>query len=772
MPPKKRRSYVDERCVSCNTLLRYDNGKQKIIASDAGAQTFSNAMGVHMNVGDILCNRCRAKAYKLKKNVDQSSTNCSHPANPPEIASVKPVNVPIHVDLAEPPHPLPDVDIIEPENPTPEVDPVVEQSSQLSDLSVSGNDPQTTQPLQPSQQSKTESSSSQSQASSFNDPTNIVLDTERKQHELIVMPFKRVSASHKFCCVCLEPNINYVVVPFKARIQAFIHSRIFIPKNNRCCSEHLFKERFYIYEIPKLMVSSNTCTIDPEELVQFLNTLPNSCNSSILDKTEDSDLFDERIQLLTGYDVEQIKTLKNMLVSMQISDTCSVNKALFVFLFKLRSGNSNSITASIFDIKNDHQVSDYCESVLSSFNRDVLTLHFGVHAYSREELITNHTSPYVKKLHGFENRLILIADASYLRHEQSNDNNYQRKSYSGQKKCNLRKPFTVCTTNGFVVDVFGPYEETKNDAEILRKILEDPNGLRSLIRKGDVFILNREFRDVQAFLESEGFVVLMPALKGQRKQLTTQEANENRFVTKLRWVVEAVHGIIGSNFKLLHNQLDNKYFELAEVYCKVVNFLINIFGKRLNSDTELQDEITEEMLLRRNIDNQLAKVVEEENWNRRKRIFKPLTSTDVLDFPDLTEKDLKILFTGSYQLSQTVSYLAEVYNEEGVLDIHYLLEEKKILKCEVRSRHISQKVYKCYVKYVPNTIGRGSIKEYVCDCVNGLITVGCCAHVATIIYFLGHARYSSRIIRPAEILTNLFNVQSVEPIINEDSDED
>lgn len=264
----------------------------------------------------------------------------------------------------------------------------------------------------------------------------------------------------------------------------------------------------------------------------------------------------------------------------------------------------------------------------------------------------------------------------------------------------------------------------------------------------------------------------MPALKGKRKQLTTLEANDSRFVTKLRWVVEAVHGIIGSKFKLLHHEFDNKRLLSAKTYCKIANFLVNLFGKRLNCDSELQDEITNEMLLKKNVNNDLAKVVEEKNWNRKKRIFTPLTSNDVVDFPELTERDLKILFTGSYQLSQTVSYLAELCTEDGVLNMHYLLEDKSILKCEVQSRHISRKKYRCYVKYVPNAIGRSGIEEYVCDCANGLRTVGCCAHVATIIYFLGHARYLSRIIRPAQILTNLFSVQSVEPVIEEDSDED
>lgn len=138
----------------------------------------------------------------------------------------------------------------------------------------------------------------------------------------------------------------------------------------------------------------------------------------------------------------------------------------------------------------------------------------------------------------------------------------------------------------------------------------------------------------------------------------------------------------------------------------------------------------------------------------------------------MTEKDLKILFTGTYQYAQSISYLAERYSEEGDINVHYLIEDGTILKCEVQSRHINRKIYKCYVQYHPNTTGYAGIKNYVCDCPNGLRTVGCCSHIATIIYFLSHARYLSKIVRPAQILSTLFEEQRIEPVINEDSDEE
>jgi len=34
-----------------------------------------------------------------------------------------------------------------------------------------------------------------------------------------------------------------------------------------------------------------------------------------------------------------------------------------------------------------------------------------------------------------------------------------------------------------------------------------------------------------------------------------------------------------------------------------------------------------------------------------------------------------------------------------------------------------------------------------------------CSHIATIIYYLVHARYLSRIVRPAEILVKFFNIE-------------
>jgi hypothetical protein len=100
------------------------------------------------------------------------------------------------------------------------------------------------------------------------------------------------------------------------------------------------------------------------------------------------------------------------------------------------------------------------------------------------DIILKNTSEMAKKLFNLDaDQAMIICDGTYIRHEKSSNNEYQRKSYSGQKKVPLCKPFTICTTNGFVLDMLGPYEANLNDAQILKYVLSDSNGLIKLLKK-------------------------------------------------------------------------------------------------------------------------------------------------------------------------------------------------------------------------------------------------------------------------------------------------
>lgn len=57
-----------------------------------------------------------------------------------------------------------------------------------------------------------------------------------------------------------------------------------------------------------------------------------------------------------------------------------------------------------------------------------------------------------------------------------------------------------------------------------------------------------------------------------------------------------------------------------------------------------------------NAQNTLADVVHQNGWQRKKLPFQTISSEALEDFPEMTEKDLRVFFTGSYQLKQCIVF--------------------------------------------------------------------------------------------------------------------
>ncbi|KMQ84444.1 hypothetical protein RF55_17732, partial [Lasius niger] len=361
-----------------------------------------------------------------------------------------------------------------------------------------------------------------------------------------------------------------------------------------------------------------------------METLTVKCDSTLFDQVGESSLSEKQLLIFTGLTWDNLNELKDMMTS-------------------LRN-------------KYEQSVSDYCGSIMKSFERDILPTCFGLQALNRDDIINNRTTTIAKKLFDVQENMFLICDGTYARHQKSTNSEYQRKSFSGQKKVPLCKPFTICATDGYVVDMV--FLANQNDADILKIIMEDPNGLSKFLKEGDTFVLDRGFRDIKSDLEEKKFKVLMPALKGKRKQLTTEESNQSRFVTKIRWAVESVHGVLKQKYHLLDHKIDNKLLPNIGLYFRIASFLNNTFGKRFDSDVDTFDEVVQRMHIRKSVENTLAIEAEEK---------------------------------GSYQLSQSVSYLAEMIDKNGELNIKFVKNEKNVLKVEVQSRHVSRTKYRCFL---------------------------------------------------------------------------
>lgn len=593
--------------------------------------------------------------------------------------------------------------------------------------------------------------------------------THRGSVERIQLGLQRTVSTHRYCFICDSTSNGLQTVPKKARLQAYTIRKIYIPTENRCCSSHLINGQFYEDDLNSLVVYSTTAAVSVKEITELFGFLNTEKQLPLIEKIINKSISDEHFAVLTGFTWENIYIIQNELHSLQYKNHSDTMPAIVIFLIKLRTGNSNRLIGALLQLSRHQAVSEYVSNVIRSFEKDVLPFQLGVNAFSRQWLIDNHTTELAKKLFNVENVLILICDGTYVYHQKSNNNEYQRKSYSGQKKTHLCKPFTICTTDGFIIDMLGPFYGTENDASIMRKVIPS---LKNLIRPGDIFVLDRGFRDVVDFLQSHGYRVMMPALKRNRKQLTTAEANDSRYVTKIRWVVEAVHGALKQKYKQLDETFDNKMLDKIQSLYRIAAYFFNRFGKPLISDCKMATPIFERMSIKKCDHNVLATIVEEKGLLRKKLPFQSISANDVLDFPQLTEYDMKLIFTGTYQYGQAISYLAEVLDDTGNLNMAYVKDHTNILKICIQSRHISKKQYRCFVKYNPDKSGIDGIENYCCECANGLRTVGCCSHIAAIIYYLSYGRYLSRIPRPNLKLSSLFKNESLNIAIESDSDDD
>jgi hypothetical protein len=88
--------------------------------------------------------------------------------------------------------------------------------------------------------------------------------------------------------------------------------------------------------------------------------------------------------------------------------------------------------------------------------------------------------------------------------------------------------------------------------------------------------------------------------------------------------------------------------------------------------------------------------------------------------------------------------LAEHFDKNGDFEIHVdksLDEENefKIVSAIFFSRHSNKSEYFTVIKYIPGE----TISKWICSCMSGTRTCGCCSHVASFIYYLSYARYLS-----------------------------
>lgn len=169
------------------------------------------------------------------------------------------------------------------------------------------------------------------------------------------------------------------------------------------------------------------------------------------------------------------------------------------------------------------------------------------------------------------------------------------------------------------------------------------------------------------------------------------------------------------------------------------------------------------MLAVRHSPNTLQAFVKENNLESRSftAAYVRLSLSVINNFPRLDPITIQVYVTaGSYQLAQSRSYLAEYKvssRDRAMVCIDSVIgSDAGLIYCKINSRFRSVTKHHVYVKYKPfvNEISR--LLGWYCTCPVGARTVGCCSHIAVIIYYFAYEKFQPESTNPASHLMNIF----------------
>lgn len=133
------------------------------------------------------------------------------------------------------------------------------------------------------------------------------------------------------------------------------------------------------------------------------------------------------------------------------------------------------------------------------------------------------------------------------------------------------------------------------------------------------------------------------------------------------------------------------------------------------------------------------------------------------DFPVLTIEYLRELTYGVYQVNLASAYIQDTCQREDddelqveVLNVeggHFRLPEAGFIRARIWSRFRNQTRYQIIVEYVPHgDVGGEPVTGYYCTCRTGARTLGTCAHVTSLLWYLGYAIHADNVRYPSQVL--------------------
>ncbi|KAK3097763.1 hypothetical protein FSP39_012967 [Pinctada imbricata] len=494
-----------------------------------------------------------------------------------------------------------------------------------------------------------------------------------------------------------------------------------------------------------------------------------------LDFDNDDSLTDEDYQNLTGLSRANFDDLMTYVERIKSTKARSPRTCIALLLTKLRTAMSNKLLGTLFNMTKS-QVRRAVATGRKALMDKFVPQHLGFQHVSREEVKTKHTRPLARELLADDmtsDPVILVLDGTYILYiyiQKSANFSFQRHTFSMHKHRPLVKPMMVVTTTGYVVSVLGPYlaDTRNNDSSILKHMLAtNAEEMKNWIQEDDIFVVDRGFRDSD-ILQELGIKMQMPSfLQKGSKQHETEDSNNSRLVTK---VVESANGRLKS-WKYLDRVLPKTQLPYIGYYVRIVCALCNRYRPPFSRGEEESDVVmAAKMKHLSKQSNTLQQRISDEGLDKRSHKWVKMNECGhVPEFPTYTEDEIRELTLGVYQVKMAKCYSQEHVSEDGVYDILIDNVNDDLLSAKIQSRHTSAKQYQCWIGYFD-----GAVQSWYCKCKSGSRVVGCCAHIASVIWYMSYARHlpdSTKGVRDRGV--GIFDASNVpDPIDESESEEE
>lgn len=481
------------------------------------------------------------------------------------------------------------------------------------------------------------------------------------------------------------------------------------------------------------------------------------------------------MKLLTAHSKAEFTALLAELpdLSRELKSSDKASDALFIYLMKLRTGRTYDEIALTFEVS-AKTVERRCDLVRSILKRVIVPRYINFEM-NRDEMVA-HKSVTSRVLFdnniGNENPLHLILDGTYIYLQKSTNHRFQKESYNSHKKRNYLKIMMGVCTDGWILFALGPFKATENDATITNQIFSSSTTSVKHLAPDDILIVDRGFRDCIPDLVNFNFIVKMPTCS-DKNQLTTQEANQTRLVTKVRYDVERVNGLMKTVWKIFRETIDIHYIPKIMTDFEIGAALLNKRIKINDQDNAKQIAFARGMMDRVNMPNILSQIVNSDKFE--KEVISQKKYERFVDFescPQLQISDLEMISFGPYQIQQSRCYLSNhLHEENNELIINSIFRDCINVQCaalklskdvdplllvlNLKSRFASQRVHRVWAIIDKKAIGVRSVCGYCCSCFVGNRTVGCCSHVMALLYYIGIVR-GDEIREVSARLKNLF----------------